>query len=57
VDDLKRALVIGSVMASFVVEQFGPDNLLALTAEKIDKRIEAFKALSAIPVAVVAEPA
>lgn len=56
VDDLKRALVIGSVMASFVVEQFGPDNLLSLTPERIEERIEAFKALSAIPVAV-SEPA
>lgn len=56
VEDLKRALVIGSVMASFVVEQFGPDNLLALTPEMIEARIDAFKALSAIPV-VVTEPA
>jgi sugar/nucleoside kinase (ribokinase family) len=56
IDDLKRALIIGSVMASFVVEQFGPENLLSLTPDSIDKRIEAFKALSAIPVAV-REPA
>ncbi|MGA7306806.1 MAG: PfkB family carbohydrate kinase [Rhodothermales bacterium] len=55
-DDLKRALVIGSVMASFVVEQFGPNNLLSLTIEQINSRVEAFRALSAIPVAII-EPA
>jgi len=52
VDDLKRALIIGSVMASFVVERFGPDNLLDLTPARIEERIEAFKSLSAIPVAL-----
>ena len=55
-DDFKRAVVVGSVMASFVVEKFGPDNLLALTQDLIDGRIRAFRALCAIP-DVVNEPA
>ncbi|HEX9660459.1 MAG TPA: PfkB family carbohydrate kinase [Rhodothermales bacterium] len=56
VDDFKRAVVTGSVMASFVVEEFGLENILALTPEQIEGRFEVFKALSAVPVAV-SEPA
>ncbi len=41
-DDLKRAAVCGSVMASFQVEDFGLDRLRNLTHDEIDKRFETF---------------
>ncbi|MFZ4115780.1 MAG: PfkB family carbohydrate kinase [Chthoniobacterales bacterium] len=44
---LRQALVYGSIMASFTVESFGPDRLRAVTSSEIEKRLEAFKALSA----------
>ena len=52
-DELKRAVVMGSTMASFCVEKFGPENLYELTAEEIAARVESFKSLSAIPARVV----
>ena len=48
-DHLKRAVVYGSALASFVVEDFGPERLLALTSEQIDERAHAFDALTKIP--------
>ena len=48
-DALKRAIIFGSAMASFAVEEFGPDRLLDLTQESIQQRVEAFRTLSAIP--------
>jgi sugar/nucleoside kinase (ribokinase family) len=45
---LRRAIVYGSVMGSFVVEDFGPRRLLALTREDIDKRYRQFVALTEI---------
>jgi len=41
-DDLKRAAVCGSVMASFQVEDFGLDRLRHLTPREIDQRFETF---------------
>lgn len=41
-ENMKRAVIIGSAMASFTCEKFGPEKLLNLTTEDIDKRIEAF---------------
>ena len=49
IDTLKRAVVYGSAMASFCVEQFGPYRLLNLSEEEIRRRAEAFRELSAIP--------
>lgn len=49
-DSLKRAVVFGSAMASFSVERFGPQRLLGLTYDEINKRIEAFREMSTIPV-------
>jgi sugar/nucleoside kinase (ribokinase family) len=39
---LRTAVVYGSVMASFVVEQFSMDRLIDLTWEEIDRRYRAF---------------
>lgn len=40
--NLKRAVIIGSAMASFTCEAFGPERLLSLTTEEIDERIQKF---------------
>jgi sugar/nucleoside kinase (ribokinase family) len=46
---MKQAVVVGSALASFVVEAFGPERLLTLTPEAVDERVAAFHRLSAIP--------
>lgn len=43
---LRSAIVFGSVMGSFVVEDFGPQRLLALTREDIDRRYRQFVSLT-----------
>ena len=45
---LRRAIVYGSVMGSFVVEDFGPRRLLQLTAEEVDHRYRQFVSLTDI---------
>jgi sugar/nucleoside kinase (ribokinase family) len=45
-ENMKRAVIIGSAMASFTCEKFGPDRLLELTKEEINDRIEQFVALT-----------
>ncbi len=49
-DNLRRAVIYGSAMASFCVEKFGPERLLDLSADEITERYTDFRALSAIPV-------
>jgi sugar/nucleoside kinase (ribokinase family) len=41
-DNMKTAIIVGSAMASFCVEQFGPDRLKTLTRSDIDTRIRQF---------------
>jgi len=45
-DNMKRAIIYGSVMASFCVEEFSIDRLQSLTKEEIDARVEKFNDLS-----------
>jgi sugar/nucleoside kinase (ribokinase family) len=45
---LRRAIVYGSVMGSFVVEDFGPRRLLRLTRDDIDRRYRQFVSLTDI---------
>ncbi len=45
-DNLKRAVIVGSAMASFCIEKFGPQRLLELSPEAILRRQEVFKQLS-----------
>ena len=52
IDALKAATIYGSVLASFTVEQFGPERLFDLTEFEIGRRLQAFRALSSIPVQV-----
>lgn len=53
VDDktLARAIIYGSVMASFAVEDFGLDRLLRLTPAEIESRFKQFKRLTHFDVA------
>jgi sugar/nucleoside kinase (ribokinase family) len=48
---LRRAIVFGSVMGSFVVEDFGPRRLLQLTRDDIERRYRQFIGLTEIGVA------
>lgn len=44
-DNIKRGIIIGSVMASFCVEAFSLDKIKSLTKAEIDERIGKFKKL------------
>ncbi len=44
-DNMKRAIIVGSAMASYCVEKFGPTRLKEITKEDIDRRIQQFKDL------------
>lgn len=46
---LRRGVIYGSVMASFVVERFGPRRLLEVGAGDISERAQSFRELAAIP--------
>lgn len=48
-DNLRKAVIFGSVMASFCVEKFGPERLIDLTEKEIFDRYRAFRSLSQIP--------
>lgn len=41
-DNLKRAIIVGSALASFTCEKFGIDRLVEITREDIDTRIQQF---------------
>ncbi|MEO6406431.1 MAG: PfkB family carbohydrate kinase [Ferruginibacter sp.] len=41
-DNMKRAIIVGSAMASFCVEKFGPERLKEITKADIDERITEF---------------
>lgn len=46
-ENMKRALIIGSALASFTVEKFGTDRLLDVTEAELNVRLDQFKALTA----------
>lgn len=41
-NNMKTAIIIGSAMASFVVEKFGPERLREITSEDISRRLNYF---------------
>jgi sugar/nucleoside kinase (ribokinase family) len=41
-ENMKRAVIVGSAMASYTVEKFGTERLLNLTESEIDHRIQLF---------------
>ncbi len=45
-ENMKTAVIMGSVMASFTVEKFGTDRLQYLSQEDIDNRVEKFVQLT-----------
>ncbi|MBI3235670.1 MAG: sugar kinase [Bacteroidetes bacterium] len=45
-DNMKRAIIYGSAMASFCVEKFGTERLIGLTESEINERVGQFKKLS-----------
>jgi hypothetical protein len=48
--DLRRAMIYGSVLASFNVEAFSMERLRRLTKEEIHERYEVFRMMSQIDV-------
>lgn len=51
-ENMKRAIIYGSAMASFCVEKFGPERLLGLKQEDIDRRIMEFISLSQVEIEI-----
>jgi sugar/nucleoside kinase (ribokinase family) len=49
--DLRKAMIYGSVLASFAVEAFSLERLRKLSPEEIDERYEAFKLMSQFEIA------
>ena len=45
-ENMKRAVVVGSAMASFCVEKFGPERIEDLSVEEINDRVAEFKKLT-----------
>src|SRR5690606_35650960 len=41
-ENMKRAIIVGSTLASFCCEKFGTERLLEITREDIDQRIQQF---------------
>ena len=48
-DAMRQAVIVGSALASFVVEAFGPDRLMSVELDELDDRIGAFRRLSHVP--------
>jgi sugar/nucleoside kinase (ribokinase family) len=52
-DNMKRAIIFGSATASFCVEKFGTENLIGLTQEHVDSRVQEFVDLVQFDIALV----
>ena len=52
-DNMKRAIIVGSAMASFCVEKFGPTRLKEINRKDIDGRIQMFKDLVSFDIELV----
>ena len=46
-NEIRRAVIMGSVMGSFCCERFGPERFRTLTREEIDARCEEFRQFTA----------
>jgi sugar/nucleoside kinase (ribokinase family) len=51
-DNMKRAIVFGSAMASFCVEKFGTENIEKLSQEQVSNRVQEFISLSQCDIAL-----
>lgn len=52
-DNMKRAIIVGSAMASFCVEKFGPNRLKEINHADISRRIQQFKDLVSFEIELV----
>ena len=52
-ENMKTAIIVGSAMASFCVEKFGPERLKELTKGEIDDRIRQFIGLTNFDISLV----
>ena len=52
-DNMKRAIIFGSAMASFCVEKFGTERLIGLSQEEIDERVQDFVDLVQFDISLV----
>ncbi len=52
-ENMKTAIIVGSAMASFCVEKFGPSRLQELTKDEIDTRMEQFVELVNFDISLV----
>ncbi len=52
-DNMKRAIIYGSALASFCVEKFGTDRLIGLSQLEIDRRVEQFVDLVQVEISLV----
>ncbi len=52
-ENMKRAIIIGSAMASFCVEKFGPTKLKEITKDEIENRLQQFKDLVSFDIQLI----
>jgi sugar/nucleoside kinase (ribokinase family) len=52
-NNMKTGIIVGSAMASFCVEKFGPTRLKEITKKDIDSRIQQFKDLVSFEIELV----
>lgn len=52
-ENMKRAIIYGSAMASFCVEKFGTERLINLSQKEINARVQQFKNLSQFDIELV----
>jgi sugar/nucleoside kinase (ribokinase family) len=52
-ENMKRAIIVGSAMASYCVEKFGPTRLKEITQSDIISRIQQFKDLVSFEIELV----
>ncbi|MDO8999235.1 MAG: PfkB family carbohydrate kinase [Bacteroidota bacterium] len=52
-ENMKRAIIFGSAMASFTVEKFGTERLIGLSQSEVDERVQEFIDLVQFDIALV----
>jgi sugar/nucleoside kinase (ribokinase family) len=52
-ENMKRAIIFGSAMASFTVEKFGTERLINLSQNDIDERVQEFVDLVQFDISLV----
>ncbi len=52
-ENMKRAIIFGSAMASFTVEKFGTERLIGLSQEDVDSRVQEFVDLVQFDISLV----